>query len=89
MAEAHAAIRVAAKTAIDAGDYRRAGALLDLLESKREWAPLVLANVDRRVAYLCGPQRAANPNAELPTIPGVRAFSPGICKPAAVVRLAS
>ena len=41
--DADAAIRVAAKTAIDAHDYRRARALLDLLDVKRsEAAPLTL-----------------------------------------------
>jgi hypothetical protein len=39
MADADAAIRAAAKTAIDAGDYRRARALLDLLDAHRSEAP--------------------------------------------------
>jgi hypothetical protein len=34
MADTDAAIRTAAKVAIDAGDYRRARALIDLLETK-------------------------------------------------------
>ena len=43
MEEADAAIRVAAMTAIDARDYRRARALLDLLEGKQtESVPLAL-----------------------------------------------
>ena len=43
MEDADDAIRMAAKTAIDARDYRRARALLDLLEAKQcDMPPLVL-----------------------------------------------
>ena len=41
-ADTDAAIRMAAKVAIDAGDYRRARALIDLLETKpAEKTPIV------------------------------------------------